>query len=107
MASLEQQTEQQINHLLTELKLDKLQDPEREEVIESLRGRFSEVIFNTTVRLLPEDLKKQYITAAMDPEKNADKIVEITSQVPELAEGIEAALLYEFESLKHSMSQAK
>ena len=105
MAPIKEQSEQHISQLLADLRLDKLQGKERQEVVDMLRGRFSEVIFNTTVRLLPEELKVEYVKAASDPDKNEKKIIDITSQVPELAEGLEAALLFEYESLKHSMAK--
>jgi len=98
-------SEQYINDLLADLQLDKLEDQEKQKVLEMLRDRFSQVIFNTTVRLLPEEFKLRYINAAKDPDKNEKEIIEITSQVPELVEGIEAALLYEYEALKHSMTK--
>jgi hypothetical protein len=105
MPNLGDQSEKYISELLTDLNLEELRGQNREDMLEMLRSRFSEVIFNTTVRLLPEQQKAEYINAAMDPEANADKIVEITSQVPELAEGLEAAMLYEYEALKHSMQK--
>ena len=100
-------TEQYISKLLADLNLSGLEGKEKEEVLESLRDRFGQVVFNTTVRLLPEQLKKQYIKALSDPDKNEKEIIEITSQVPELAQGIEAAMLYEYEALKHSMGSNK
>jgi hypothetical protein len=105
MPHLEQQGEQYIDQLLVDLNLANLQGKEKGEVVEMLRSRFAEVVFNTTVRLLPEDLKVEYIKAASDPDANEKRILEITSQVPELAEGIEAALLFELEALKHSMGK--
>lgn len=91
--------------LLADLGLSELSGEQRQQILESLQQRFNEVIFSATVRILPEQLKKEYIQAAMDPVQNEQKIIEITSQVPELEEGIEAALLYEYESLKHSMAK--
>jgi len=105
MPTIDEQSEQYITDLLADLGLDGLPEPAREQMVEMLRQRFSEVIFNTTVRLLPEDLKVEYIKASSGENINAEKIVEITSQVPELAEGLEAALLFEYESLKHSMGK--
>jgi 16S rRNA C967 or C1407 C5-methylase (RsmB/RsmF family) len=105
MATIQEQSENQIKELLADLHLENLQGKEREQVVEMLRSRFSEVVFNTTVRILPEELKVEYIKAASDPEANSAKIIEITSQVPELAEALEAALLFEFEALKHSMTK--
>lgn len=97
--------EEYANNLLADLNLSGLKEPKRQEVLDSLTQRLDEVIFNTTVRLLPEELKIPYIEACMDPDKNEERIMEITSQVPELAQGLEAALLYEYESLKHSMAK--
>src|SRR5258708_5645319 len=98
-------SEQYANNLLAGLNLSGLKDPKRQEVLDMLTQRLDEVIFNTTVRLLPEEFKVPYIQACMDPEKNEEKIMDITSQVPELAESLEAALLYEYEGLKYNMSE--
>lgn len=105
MAIKQEQSENYITELLAGLHLPDLDEKAKQETLDMLRNRFSEVVFNTTVRLLPEELKAKYIKASMDPDKNEKEIIEITSQVPELVEGIEAALLYEYESLKHSIAK--
>ena len=100
-----QKAEQYISGLLSELRLGGLTGQEREETENMLRERFEQVIFNTTVRNLPEDLKISYLKAASEPEIDEKKIIEITSEAPELAQAVEAALLFEFESLKHAMGK--
>jgi hypothetical protein len=97
--------DQYVSELLVDLHLDSLQGKEREETIAALSERFQEVIFNTTVRVLDEKQKLEYLRAVQDPDANEQKIIEITSQAPGLAEALEAALLFEYESLKHAMAK--
>src|SRR3989344_4573291 len=69
-------SEQYINDLLADLQLDKLEDQEKQKVLEMLRDRFSQVIFNTTVRLLPEEFKlslKKRISMRFLFERTIDK----------------------------------
>lgn len=102
---INQKAEEYVNGLLSELSLGGLAGKEREETENMLRERFERVIFNATVRNLPEDLKIRYLKAASEPEIDEKKIIEITSAMPELSQAIEAALLFEFESLKHAMGK--
>jgi len=100
-----QQTNQYVENLLKDLHLENLQVKEREDTLNMLKERFDQVIFNTTVRMMDEHQKVEYIKAAQEPDKNEKKIMEITSQVPGLSEAIEAALLFEYESLKRAMGK--
>ena len=99
------ESEKYVAQLMADLSLNELEGKEREDTVNMLRERFEEVIFNTTVRVLPESEKVEYLKAVESPEQNEQKIVEITSQAPGLAEAIEAALLFEYQSLRHSLAK--
>ena len=102
-----QKINQYAEQLLKDLGLNDLTGKERDAAVEQLTQRFQSVVFNTTLRLMNEQEKMEYLEAAQDPEKNEKKIVELTSQVEGLGEGIEKALLYEYEALKVLMANKK
>lgn len=89
--------------LLSELGLGHLSAEEKKQLTAGLSARFEAVAFKTALTLMPADMQTEYLKAAGAGEVDEQKIMELTAQVPGLAEAIETAWLLEMESLKRDM----
>ncbi|MBI5530429.1 MAG: hypothetical protein HY918_02925 [Candidatus Doudnabacteria bacterium] len=91
--------------LLKELGLAEVDPEQKLKLVETLAQRFESVTFKTTLGLMNDAQRLEYLEAVKDPDKNGAKIEELASQVEGLAEEIEAAWLFELESLKHILKK--
>lgn len=77
-----------------------LVEPQKSEVAEKLRGKFYDVILNTTIDNLTDAQVVELQQIPVDSPLIEQKIQEFSSTLPNLASEIEKALNSEYENLK-------
>lgn len=88
---------------LKEFNLGDLKGKEREEALASLQKRFNDVILNTVLGRL-SDFQFELFKKALQMEDPEKEIAILTSQIPGLAQIIEARLLDEYALMKSVMA---
>jgi hypothetical protein len=102
----EEDQQKYTQQLLQDLNIGQLNEDEQKKALEIISERFQNVILYTTLSALNNEQKKAFSDALdLKPPEKENKLIEVTSLVPNLKDLIDEALEHEYESLKYSMSK--
>ena len=97
-----------INEILKDVKLQGLSEKEQAEALLILQERFDSVVLQTLVALTNGEQKQRLTTALEKNDKVEEVISDISSEIPEFSDALDQALLAEYESIREVMqSQSK
>jgi uncharacterized Rossmann fold enzyme len=93
--------------LLADFGLQNVADEEKARILNSLSERFNDLIMIALINNLNEEQKQRFLAAVKNPDQKSmeEKVEDIASEVPGLAQKIEQALAEEYEILKKTMSK--
>lgn len=79
-------------------------EAEKAKIVSMLSERFNDLVMETMIGMASSEQREQINKALDNPEGTEEKLVNIASEIPGLAETAEDSMLKEYELIKHAMN---